>query len=149
MKLLAAGENATNGDGDRRSKSYNSLSAACIPIIAESSSLKDIHALLEMEESKRNDLTSRTQLFDSPKRTHPHGRGAATGLFDGTDHDHVTNADANANTDLEPTEYLILDFTEVLGVDATSARSCFLMLVRSHHIISGWSSVTAEVFPLF
>ena len=30
----------------------------------------------------------------------------------------------------EPTEFLILDFSEVLGIDATSARSCFLMLVR-------------------
>ena len=129
VKLLAAGEKATNGDGDRRSKSYNSLSAACIPIIAESSTLKDIHALLEMEESKRNDLTSRSQLFDSPKRAHPHGRGAASGLFDGTDQV------KNANTDLEPTEYLILDFTEVLGIDATSARSCFLMLVRSRQVI--------------
>eukprot|EP01038_Epipyxis_sp_PR26KG_P008476 gene8476-11458_t len=28
------------------------------------------------------------------------------------------------------TEYLILDFTGVLGVDATAARSCFLMLVQ-------------------
>ena len=128
VKLLAAGEKATNGDGDRRSKSYNSLSAACIPIIAEASTLKDIHALLEIEESKRNDLTSRSQLFDSPKRAYPHGRGAASGLFDGTDQV------KNANTDLEPTEYLILDFTEVLGIDATSARSCFLMLVRSRHL---------------
>ena len=28
------------------------------------------------------------------------------------------------------TEFLVLDFTSVLGVDATAARSCFLMLIQ-------------------
>ena len=28
------------------------------------------------------------------------------------------------------TEYLVLDFSSVLGVDATAARSCFLMLIQ-------------------
>lgn len=35
----------------------------------------------------------------------------------------ISNSD-----DISPTEYLVLDFTSVLGVDATAARSCFLML---------------------
>ena len=49
--------------------------------------------------------------------------------------DHVRGIDKGVETgtgsgaEMEPTEFLILDFTEVLGIDATSARSCFLMLV--------------------
>ena len=31
---------------------------------------------------------------------------------------------------VRPTEFLLLDFSAVLGIDATSARSCFLMLVQ-------------------
>ena len=31
---------------------------------------------------------------------------------------------------VRPTEFLLLDFSTVIGIDATSARSCFLMLVQ-------------------
>ena len=128
-KLLSAGDRSKSGDGERRSRSYNSLSAACIPIIAETSTLRDIYAPLsaglEMEDSRRIDLTARPRLLDTPPHTHPNNRGAASGQNDG----------AGANADLEPTEYLILDFTEVLGIDATSARSCFLMLVSACLIV--------------
>lgn len=34
------------------------------------------------------------------------------------------------NDDMILTEFLVIDFTQVLGVDATAARTCFLMLVQ-------------------
>jgi hypothetical protein len=140
-KLLSAGDRTKSGDGERRSRSYNSLSAACIPMIAETSTLRDIYAPLsaglEMEDSRR-DLAARPRLHDASSHT-PTTRGAASGQYD----------EAGANADLEPTEYLILDFTEVLGIDATSARSCFLMLVSACLIVHTLQTPSALNLHLF
>eukprot|EP01034_Spumella_vulgaris_P025301 gene25301-31741_t len=44
--------------------------------------------------------------------------------------DSANAADIESGYDDVSTEYLVLDFSHVLGVDATAARSCFMMLVQ-------------------
>eukprot|EP00596_Hydrurales_sp_CCMP1899_P002626 CAMPEP_0119039864 /NCGR_PEP_ID=MMETSP1177-20130426/9593_1 /TAXON_ID=2985 /ORGANISM="Ochromonas sp, Strain CCMP1899" /LENGTH=260 /DNA_ID=CAMNT_0007004295 /DNA_START=156 /DNA_END=936 /DNA_ORIENTATION=+ len=55
------------------------------------------------------------------------------------------------NETTEPTEFLILDFSEAKGIDATSARSCFLMLVqlmRSAGVTVAFAALTEEMRAL-
>ena len=47
-----------------------------------------------------------------------------------SDDNNNNNNNNNGGGDIIMTEYLVLDFTSVVGVDATAARSCFLMLVQ-------------------
>ena len=42
----------------------------------------------------------------------------------------IDEAPTDSNDDKGLTEYVVLDFTDVTGVDATAARSCFLMLMQ-------------------
>jgi MFS superfamily sulfate permease-like transporter/CRP-like cAMP-binding protein len=55
------------------------------------------------------------------------------------------------NVDISPTEYLVLDFTSVLGVDATAARSCFLMLsqlMRSSDVKLVFAQISSKIEAL-
>jgi len=77
---------------------------------------------------------------------------AATGTGSGL----VGLRSGNDNSTTEPqeilTEYLVLDFTAVIGVDATAARSCFLMLVqlmRSANVTVVFANMNSHVETLF
>lgn len=113
---LNATDAARDGDRDRerRSKSYDSLSAAV------SYHIGDIGALDAIVETPvpppaESNPTRKPPLHPLALPSHPH---------------QVVHTDKGQGQGTEPTEFLILDFSEVLGIDATSARSCFLMLVR-------------------
>ena len=52
------------------------------------------------------------------------------------------------NAPLAKMEFMVIDFTNVQGVDATAARCCFLMLnqlMRQHKVVVVWSSMSVEV----
>lgn len=58
------------------------------------------------------------------------------------------NFDNDSLGDNISTEYLILDFSRVLGVDATAARSCFMMLVqlmRASQVIVVFAHMSKEI----
>ena len=102
----------TERDWEKRSKSYDSLSVAVSRHVGGPHSN---NALPSIERNISSWASSAPSTSESlpPDRTRGTDKGTGTGQ----------------GTEMEPTEFLILDFTEVLGIDATSARSCFLMLV--------------------
>ena len=55
--------------------------------------------------------------------------GSSYGAVDDNDSD-LFNENNKSKEVIASTEYLVLDFASVFGVDATAARSCFLMLVQ-------------------
>lgn len=120
-----------NGVGDvardtgKRSKSYDSLGAVVHPADRVAGRADDsiyicIDELSHLPRHHTEDNSRGPGLkpFSLPLHSQPitmEGQGQGQGQGQGG---------------AEPTEFLILDFSEVLGIDATSARSCFLMLVR-------------------
>jgi hypothetical protein len=70
-------------------------------------------------------------------------------------HSQESNNEIEMNTcrthDETTTEYLVLDFTEVLGVDATAARTCFLTLVqfmRTAHVTVVFANANTRIEEL-
>ena len=58
-------------------------------------------------------------------------------------------ADKEVNRDAETaTEFLVLDFEKVFGIDATATRSCFLMLVQTMHkaeVVVVFTNMSSEI----
>ena len=105
-------------DTGRRSRSYDSLGAVVHPADCVVGATDDsIYICME-------------ELTDQPM--HPVEEGIkhpSTKPYFLSPHTPPLPIEAQGQGGAEPTEFLILDFSEVLGIDATSARSCFLMLV--------------------
>ena len=82
---------------------------------------------------------------DNTSLLHPHppSDSLLRAVLENTPSDHSQHvAIGSDNFDgLITTEYVVLDFTNVLGVDATAARSCFLMLTQLMRV-SGADSLT-------
>lgn len=104
----------TERDWEKRSKSYDSLSVAVSRHLGSPHSNAHAHPPMD-----RNMFSWASAPSASDTIAPDHVRGTDKGVETGTE----------LGAEMEPTEFLILDFTEVLGIDATSARSCFLMLV--------------------
>ena len=64
-------------------------------------------------------------------------------VLESNPNDEVQQLDVMRRDSLDPitTEYVVLDFSNVLGVDATAARSCFLMLTQLMRVSGDYSLI--------